>query len=151
MARKIERPTPGPPSPVSSVEQQTPSSSPRRPSVTNVTLLGQQLAQAFGMAQALIDRIPKDRDVTIEELRRWYYRQHPVEPDRVLWQRFTEAGTRTRAWHLRLGSRGRRSTANGRRSSRLKPSASCSLPSVSRRRSRRKLPIAGPTPSEATS
>jgi hypothetical protein len=39
----------------------------------------------------LIDRIPKDRDVTIEELRRWYYRQHPVERDRVLWQRFTEA------------------------------------------------------------
>jgi hypothetical protein len=91
MARKIERPTPGPPAPVSSVEQQTPSSSPRRPPVTNVTLLGQQLAQAFGAAQALIDRIPKDRDVTIEELRRWYYRQHPVERDRVLWQRFTEA------------------------------------------------------------
>jgi hypothetical protein len=89
MARKLERPTPGPSSPVSSVDQQNPSSSPRRPPVTNVTLLGQQLAQAFGMAQALIDRIPKDRDVTIEELRRWYYRQHPVERDRVLWQRFT--------------------------------------------------------------
>jgi hypothetical protein len=53
--------------------------------------LGQQLAQAFGAAQALINRIPKDRDVTIEELRRWYYRQHPAERDRVLWQRFTEA------------------------------------------------------------
>jgi len=39
----------------------------------------------------LIDRTPKDRDVTIEELRRWYYRQHPVERDRVLWQRFTGA------------------------------------------------------------
>jgi len=91
MARKIERPTPGPASAASSVEQQKPSSSPRRPPVTNVTLLWQQLAQAFGAAQALIDRIPKDRDVTIEELRRWYYRQHPVERDRVLWQRFTEA------------------------------------------------------------
>ena len=91
MASKIETPTPGPPSAVSSIEKQTPSSSPRRPPVTNVTLLGQQLAQAFGAAQALIDRIPKDRDVTIEELRRWYYRQHPVERDRVLWQRFTEA------------------------------------------------------------
>ena len=91
MARKIERPTPGPASAASSVEQQKPSSSPRRPPVTNVTLLGQQLAQAFGAAQALIDRIPNDRDVTIEELRRWYYRQHPVERDRVLWQRFTEA------------------------------------------------------------
>jgi len=56
-----------------------------------VTLLGQQLAHAFGAAQALIDRTPKDRDVTIEELRRWYYRQHPVERDRVLWQRFTGA------------------------------------------------------------
>jgi hypothetical protein len=53
--------------------------------------LGQQLAHAFGAARALIDRIPKDRDVTIEELRRWYYRQHPAERDRVLWQRFTEA------------------------------------------------------------
>jgi hypothetical protein len=53
--------------------------------------LGQQLAHAFGAARALIDRIPKDRDVTIEELRRWYYRQHPVERDRGLWQRFTEA------------------------------------------------------------
>jgi hypothetical protein len=91
MARKIERSTPGPASAVSSVDQENPSSSPRRPPVTNVTLLGQQLAQAFGAAQALIDRIPKDRDVTIEELRRWYYRQHPVERDRVLWQRFTEA------------------------------------------------------------
>ena len=91
MARKLERPTPGPASAVSSVDQQNPSSSPRRPPVTNVTLLGQQLAQAFGAAQALIDRIPKDRDVTIEELRRWYYRQHPVERDRVLWQRFTGA------------------------------------------------------------
>ena len=29
--------------------------------------------------------------MTIEELRRWYYRQHPAERDRVLWQRFTEA------------------------------------------------------------
>jgi hypothetical protein len=91
MARKIERPTPGPPSAVSSVDQQTPSSSPRRPPITHVTLLGQQLAHAFGAAQALIARIPKDRDVTIEELRRWYYRQHPAERDRVLWQRFTEA------------------------------------------------------------
>jgi hypothetical protein len=54
-----------------------------------VTLLGQQLAQAFGAAQALIDRIPRDPDAAIEELRRWYYRQHPAERDRLLWQRFT--------------------------------------------------------------
>jgi len=91
MARKIERPTPGPASAVSSVEQQTPSSSPRRPPVTNVMMVGQQLAQAFGAAQVLIDRIPRDLDATIEELRRWYYRQHPAERDRLLWQRFTGA------------------------------------------------------------
>jgi hypothetical protein len=91
MARKLERPTPGPPSPVSSVEQQRPSSSPRRPPVTNVMLVGQQLAQAFGAAQALINRIPRDPDAAIRDLRRWYDRQHPDERDRLLWRCFLEA------------------------------------------------------------
>jgi hypothetical protein len=54
-------------------------------------LLGQQLAQALGPARVLIDRIPHDPDAAIEELRRWYYHQHPAERDRLLWQRFTEA------------------------------------------------------------
>ena len=125
MARKIERPTPGPLSAVSSVEQQNPSSSPRRPPVTNVTLLGQQLAQAFGAAQALIDRIPKDRDVTIEELRRWYYRQHPVERDRVLWQRFTEAEhTYTR---LASATRVAREALDGERAALKQAEAECKL------------------------
>jgi hypothetical protein len=54
-------------------------------------LLGQQLAQALGPARVLIDRIPHDPDAAIEELRLWYYHQHPAERDRLLWQRFTEA------------------------------------------------------------
>jgi hypothetical protein len=54
-------------------------------------LVGQQLAHAFGAAKALIARIPTDRDAAIEELRRWYYHQHPAERDRLLWQRFTGA------------------------------------------------------------
>ena len=91
MASKIERPARRPRAPDMSGEQQRPSSSPRRPPVTNVMLVGQQLAQAFGAAQALIDRIPRDPDAAIEELRRWYYRQHPAERDRLLWQRFTTA------------------------------------------------------------
>jgi len=54
-------------------------------------LIGQQLAQAFGAAQALIDRIPRDPDAAIEALRRWYDRQHPAERDRLLWRCFLEA------------------------------------------------------------
>ena len=54
-------------------------------------LVGQQLAQAFGAAQALIDRIPRDPDAAIAELRRWYDRQHPAERDRLLWRCFLEA------------------------------------------------------------
>src|SRR5712671_3472778 len=78
--------------------QQRPSSSPRRPPVTNVIVVGQQLAQAFGAAQALINRIPRDPDAAIRDLRRWYDRQHPGERDRLLWQRFLE----TRSTHARL-------------------------------------------------
>jgi len=61
-------------------------------------LVGQQLAQAFGAAQALINRIPRDPDAAIWDLRRWYDRQHPAERDRLLWQRFLE----TRSTHARL-------------------------------------------------
>lgn len=54
-------------------------------------MVGQQLAQAFGAAQALINRIPRDPDAAIRDLRRWYDRQHPAERDRLLWQRFLDA------------------------------------------------------------
>jgi hypothetical protein len=91
MTSKIEKPPSGPALLDTSGEQQVPSSTPRRPPVTNVMLIGQQLAHAFGAAKALIARIPKDRDVAIEELRRWYDHQHPAERDHLLWQRFTGA------------------------------------------------------------
>jgi len=54
-------------------------------------VVGQQLAQAFGAAQALINRIPRDPDAAIRDLRRWYARQYPAERDRLLWQRFLDA------------------------------------------------------------
>lgn len=91
MASKIEQPARRPRSPDVSGEQPRPSSSPRRPAVTNVIVVGQQLAQAFGAAQALINRIPRDPDAAIRDLRRWYARQYPAERDRLLWQRFLDA------------------------------------------------------------
>jgi hypothetical protein len=98
VASKIERPARRPLPLDMSGELQGPSSSPRRPPVTNVIVVGQQLAQAFGTAQALINRIPRDPDAAIRDLRRWYDRQHPAERDRLLWQRFLE----TRSTHARL-------------------------------------------------
>jgi hypothetical protein len=91
MASKIEKPASGPLFPDASAEQQRPPSGSSRPPVTDVMLVGQQLAHAFGAAKTLIARIPRDRDATIEELRRWYYHQHPADRDRLLWQRFTGA------------------------------------------------------------
>ncbi len=64
----------------------------RRPApVTNALLLGQQLADALGMARALINRTPTDSAVVIEQLRRWYYGHDPAQRDRLLWRRFDEA------------------------------------------------------------
>jgi len=80
------------------IPQRSPSSSSPQPPVTNVIVVGQQLAQAFGTAQALINRIPRDPDAAIRDLRRWYDRQHPAERDRLLWQRFLD----TRSTHARL-------------------------------------------------
>jgi hypothetical protein len=54
-------------------------------------VVGQQLAQALGPAQALVNRIPEDPKTAVEELRGWYARQHPAERDRLLWQCFREA------------------------------------------------------------
>ena len=54
-------------------------------------VVGQQLAQALGPAQALVNRIPEDPKAAVEELRGWYARQHPAERDRLLWQCFLEA------------------------------------------------------------
>jgi hypothetical protein len=54
-------------------------------------VVGQQLAQALGPAQALVNRLPDDPKATVEELRGWYARQHPAERDRLLWQCFREA------------------------------------------------------------
>jgi hypothetical protein len=62
-----------------------------RPPIANVTLVGQQLAQAFGAAQALLHRLPTEPDRLITELRQWYYRQHPADRARLLWQRFVDA------------------------------------------------------------
>ena len=53
-------------------------------------VVGQQLAQALGPAQALVNRIPEDPKAAVEELRGWYARQHPAERDRLLWQCFLE-------------------------------------------------------------
>jgi len=66
--------------------------------VTNVIALGQQLAEAFGAARALIDRTPTDLEVMVANLRRWYYAHDPAERDRLLWRRFEEA----RQTHTRL-------------------------------------------------
>jgi len=64
----------------------------RRPTpVTNALLMGQQLADAFGMARALINRTPTDSAVVIAQLRRWYYALDPAQRDRLLWRRFEEA------------------------------------------------------------
>lgn len=91
MASKIEHPASRLPRTDRFVEQQLTSSGSPRPPVTDVMLVGQQLAQALGPAQALINRIPRDPDAAIQELRRWYVRQHPAERDRLLWQCFLEA------------------------------------------------------------
>jgi hypothetical protein len=73
----------------------------RRPTpVSNALLLGQQLAEALGASRALINRTPTDPAVMVEELRRWYYAQHPAERDRLLWRHFEEAKqTRARLEH----------------------------------------------------
>jgi len=91
MASKIEHPASGPPRPDPSLELPPSSPSSPRPPVTNVILVGQQLAQALGPAQALLNRIPEDPKAAVEELRGWYARQHPPERDRLLWQCFLEA------------------------------------------------------------
>lgn len=65
-----------------------------RPStVTNAILVGQQLAEALRAARTLMERTPTDLTVMVEQLRRWYYTQHPDERDRLLWQRFLETGS----------------------------------------------------------
>ena len=70
-----------------------------RPStVTNAILLGQQLAEALHAARTLMERTPTDPAVMVEQLRRWYYTQHPDERDRLLWQRFLDA----RSTHAKL-------------------------------------------------
>ena len=91
MAGRIENPTSGPPHPDPSVELPPSSPSSSRPPVTNVILVGQQLAQALGPARALVNRISEDPKAAVEELRGWYARQHPAERDRLLWQCFLEA------------------------------------------------------------
>jgi hypothetical protein len=91
MASKIEHPASGLPRADSFVEQQLTSSGSPRPPVTNVMVVGLQLAQALGPAQALVNRIPEDPKAAVEELRGWYARQHPAERDRLLWQCFREA------------------------------------------------------------
>jgi hypothetical protein len=91
MASKIEHPASGPPRPDPSLELPPSSPSSSRPPVTNVMVVGQQLAQALGPAQALVNRIPEDPKAAVEELRGWYARQHPTERDRLLWQCFLEA------------------------------------------------------------
>jgi hypothetical protein len=45
-----------------------------------------------------MERTPTDLKVIVEQLRRWYYSQHPDERDRLLWQRFLDAKFR----HVRL-------------------------------------------------
>ena len=91
MAGKIEKPTSGPARPDPSLELPPASASSSRPPITNVMMVGQQLAQALGPAQALVNRIPEDPKAAVEELRRWYAHQHSAERDRLLWQCFLEA------------------------------------------------------------
>lgn len=71
--------------------EQLPPPSPARPPVTNVTHLGQQLAPALGAAHALVDQVQRYPEGLVQELRGWYYRQHPSERARLLWQRFVDA------------------------------------------------------------
>jgi len=91
-----------------SVPSKPPISLVRRPApVTNALLLGQQLADALGAAQALINRTPSDPAVMVDELGRWYYTLHPDERERLLWQRFAEAKqTHARLEHAIKVSRG---------------------------------------------
>jgi hypothetical protein len=70
----------------------------RSSTVTNAIPLAQQLAEALRAARTLIERTPTDPKVLVEQLRRWYYTQHPDERDRLLWQRFLDA----RFTHARL-------------------------------------------------
>ena len=91
MVRKIEYPASVLPRTDSLVEPQLASSSSSPPPITNVMIVGQQLAQALGPAQALVNRIPEDPKAAVEELRGWYARQHRAERDRLLWQCFLEA------------------------------------------------------------
>lgn len=74
-----------------SADQQAPLPSPSRPPVTNVILLGARLADAFGPAQVLLNRTPSSPADLVENLRQWYYRQHPADRTRLLWQRFIDA------------------------------------------------------------
>ena len=71
---------------------------PRPSTVTNAILFGQQLAEALRAAWTLMERTPTDFKVIVEQLRRWYYSQHPDERDRLLRQRFLDAKSR----HVRL-------------------------------------------------
>lgn len=71
----------------------------RRPApVTNALLLGQHLADALGAARALINRIPSESAVMVDQLRRWYYGHDPAHRDRLLGRHFEEA----RETHVRL-------------------------------------------------
>jgi hypothetical protein len=70
-----------------------------RPStIRNTIVLGQQLAEALRAARTLTEWTPTDLTVLIDQLRRWYYSQHPDERDRLLWQRFLDA----KSTHARL-------------------------------------------------
>ncbi len=70
-----------------------------RPStVTNAIPIGQQLAEALHVARTLMERTPTDLTVLVDQLRRWYYSQHPDERGRLLWQRFLDA----KAMHAQL-------------------------------------------------
>ena len=86
-----------------------------RPStVTNPIVLGQQLAEALRATRTLMERTPTDLTVLVEQLRRWYYSQHPDERDRLLWQRFLDAKS-TNA-HLEQAIQGTREALDAERS-----------------------------------
>lgn len=86
-----------------------------RPStVTHTIVLGQQLAEALRAARTLMERTPTDLTVLVEQLRNWYYSQHPDERDRLLWQRFLDAKS-THA-HLEQAIQGTRDALDVERS-----------------------------------
>jgi len=121
-----------------------------RPQSQNAILFGQELAEALRAAWTLMERTPTDLKVIVEQLRRWYYSQHP---DGATGSSGSDSLTRspgTSSSTMQSRSPGRHSKSSGRPSSRPKRNARYAPLALSLRPSSKKPPAPGRKPSAIT-